>query len=150
MQTETKQRLGEIAAIERELAQVIDGALKRVRDEDTRNRMKGAARRHRQHAEEILGIQGITELDSPEVAEERSGMKQRVQHAVGEDGLMAALGHLEQEEEVRLGEVLAADVDPQLADRLRAQQSDIAEDVRVFLDKAASRAPATGGPRTRL
>ena len=147
MQTQTARQLGEIASIEEQLASVIADSVRRVQDPEMKDRMRRAAGRHRQHSKELLTIDGVEPVRSEEVAEKIDGISQRVEHAVGQNGLMAALGHLEQEEEVRLGEVLAADIDPEMADRLRAQQSDVSDDVRVFLDEAAGGVPGLGRPR---
>lgn len=137
MHTRVAQQLGEIAMIEQELGAVVAESADRVEDPELKARLSQAAGLHHQHAQQLLDLDNVRHEQPDELPFEIGVMKQKAQSAEGDDDLLTALGQLEEEEEVRFGEALAADLGPEVAEILRSMQGDISDHVRVFLDEAS-------------
>lgn len=135
--------MGRLAYVEQQLAQIVDEAAPRVPDPDISARLHEAAERHRRHARDLLRLRDVRLPDKAdsELAHHVESMRRQVRHARGLDGLMAALAEVETDEDQRYVHALAAHPGPDAEQLLKAEEEDIQEDLRVYLEQSSGLAP---------
>lgn len=144
MQTQIAHTLGRMARLEETLADLVTTSIARVPDSGMKNRMRRVAERHRKHNEALLGLPGVERASAEEVAEDRDGLRRRIENAEGADGLMATLGHIELEQQARLEDALLQEQGSETVRKLLAEKDELDEDIRSFLEARSDTDPATG------
>lgn len=148
MDTAVATELGELAYLEWTLAALVYDSVDRVEDPDVQVRLRAAAERHREHGDRLFEAGGVDPRPvQGDLAEKAGAMERQVEHARGQDGLMVALASVEREEDERFQHVLESHPDPDTDRLLDAEETDHAEDLRVYLDQAPGLAPDIHDPR---
>lgn len=135
MAPKTLMNTQDLAHLEKTLAQCNEMAVERVSDPDMKERLQQIAERHRQQANELSQYH-VGEGAPYEAAKDSKIAIGEIQSSRGQDGLMVALSHVEQEQAERYQEAVAASDSQPLREMLARHLVAFDEDQRVFLDES--------------